>query len=113
MPFDFGEELANSGDMITTQCAIIKGDFPIEISWTLNNRSITEISGILIYKINQRISSFSIESVEATHSGQVTCTAKNSAGTASYSAVLHVNGISLIYNFSFSQLSKNFRYWSN
>ena len=92
MPFDFGDEPVNSGDMTTVQCAVIKGDFPITISWALNNQSISDISGVTISQINKRISSLSIESVEAIHTGMFTCTAVNKAGSTSYSAVLNVNG---------------------
>lgn len=92
MPFDFGEEPANSGDMTTTQCAVIKGDFPITITWVLNNKPIHEFPGITISQTNKRISSLSIESLEALHSGHFTCIAVNRAGSASYSAILNVNG---------------------
>lgn len=93
VPFDFGEAPVDSGDMATTQCAVTRGDFPITITWRLNNQSISDISGVAVSKINKRISTLSIDSVEALHSGIYTCIAVNKAGTVSYSAVLNVNGI--------------------
>lgn len=78
--------------MATVQCAVTKGDFPIEFSWMHNGRSIIFANGVTISKTNKRISTLSIESVGADHIGNYTCVAKNPAGTTSYAAVLNVNG---------------------
>lgn len=40
----------------------------------------------------KRFSTLNIDYVQAEHRGQFTCTAKNPAGDASYSAYLNVNG---------------------
>ncbi|XP_064216081.1 Down syndrome cell adhesion molecule isoform X18 [Tribolium castaneum] len=89
--FDFGDEPVNSGDMASVTCIVTKGDFPIEITWNLNNQSIETIQGITVMRTNKRISQLSIDSVQADHSGEFTCMAKNPAGTAFYSSTLHVN----------------------
>lgn len=99
-PFSFGEETINSGEFITVICAISKGDLPINITWTLNGRSITEFDGIDTGTTKSRTSQLTIESVQAHHSGKYTCFAHNLAGTDYYSSFLNVNGSlinSLIY----------------
>jgi hypothetical protein len=79
--------------MASLFCTVSKGDFPIAIVWTLSNRSIESFQGISVMRTNKRISQLSIDSVQAEHAGEYTCSAKNSAGTAHHSAILHVNGI--------------------
>lgn len=98
VPFEFGEEKTNTDDMVSATCTVHKGDFPIDIYWTLNNITVDKIHGITIMRTNKRISQLSIDSVQADHAGEYTCHAKNSAGISSHSTVLHVNGI-LVYIF--------------
>lgn len=93
LPFGFGDEVIDSGNMATVQCAVTKGDYPIKFSWSHNGKTIELTSGISITKTNKRISTLSIESVDAHHRGNYTCIAKNFAGTVSYSAELNINGI--------------------
>lgn len=73
-------------------CSVIKGDFPIEIIWKHNLRTIDPLDGITIARTSKRSSQLSIDSAQAIHSGEYTCIAKNKAGEASFSAVLNVNG---------------------
>ncbi|XP_068899427.1 cell adhesion molecule Dscam1 isoform X22 [Tenebrio molitor] len=89
--FDFGDEPVNSGEMVSILCTVNKGDYPIDISWFLNNVSASDIHGISVLRTNKRIVQLSIDSVQAEHAGEFACVAKNPAGTATYSAVLHVN----------------------
>lgn len=91
-PFDFTENPVNSEDMSSLFCTVHKGDFPIKITWTLNGRPIDTSQGISVMRTNKRISQLSIDSVHAEHTGEYTCTAKNTAGSTHHSAVLHVNG---------------------
>lgn len=79
--------------MASVICTINKGDFPLNISWTLNGKPITSINGINVVKTNKRISQLSIESIQAKHAGRYICIASNAAGTATHTADLHVNGI--------------------
>lgn len=79
--------------MATVQCAVSKGDFPIEFSWYHNEKKLSDITdGILISKTNKRISTLSIDSVQAKNIGEYKCQVKNPAGIVVYSAFLHVNG---------------------
>ncbi|XP_012058406.1 PREDICTED: Down syndrome cell adhesion molecule-like protein Dscam2 [Atta cephalotes] len=100
-PFTFGDEAANAGEMATVQCAVIKGDLPIDIIWSFNERVIDIANGafdehnynpdIVISRSSKRASQLTIESVAARHAGEYSCTASNTAGTATHSSVLSVN----------------------
>ncbi|XP_043494164.1 Down syndrome cell adhesion molecule-like protein Dscam2 isoform X20 [Polistes fuscatus] len=100
-PFSFGDEAANAGDMATVQCAVIKGDLPVDIVWSLNGQPI-DVSGaptnqnydrqdIIVNRSNKRASTLTIDSVAARHAGEYSCTASNAAGSATHSSVLTVN----------------------
>ena len=93
-PFVFGEESVNSGDLVSVTCSVSKGDSPISFEWFLNGNPITEGNRkVQLMKVSSRISTLSVESVEAEHTGLYTCTAKNLAGTTNHSTYLNVNGI--------------------
>lgn len=92
MPFDFGEEPINSGDMAIVNCAVVKGDYPLDIYWSLNDKSVGNINGITVVNTNKRVQQLTIENVQGYHAGRYTCTVKNKAGTVEYSADLNVNG---------------------
>lgn len=79
--------------MASLQCSVFKGDIPIYITWLHNNETIPGDSGISIFKNGNKMSSLSIETVTGEHSGIYTCIAENLAGSSTYSASLHVNGI--------------------
>lgn len=101
-PFAFGDEAANAGEMATVQCAVIKGDLPLKIFWSLNGLPIEagRVSGdhgydtpdIVVIRGSKRISTMTIDSVAARHAGEYKCTAINAAGSASHTSVLSVNG---------------------
>lgn len=93
LPFDFGEESANSGDMASLQCSVFKGDLPVNITWLHNNKTVDYVIGIAIFKNGRKMSSLSIENVAEEHAGTYTCVVQNQAGLTSYSTQLHVNGI--------------------
>lgn len=97
-PFDFGTESTNSGDMLSVMCTVHKGDFPIKISWTLNNHTLENMRGITILRTNKRISQLSIDDVQANHAGIYVCHAENSAGLTNHQAELNVNGTSFVSN---------------
>lgn len=94
LPFEFATETADAGDMATVQCAINKGDLPVQITWSLSGNIIEQQNplGISITKVNRQISALSIDSVSAEHKGDYTCTVKNMAGTVNHTAKLFVNG---------------------
>ncbi|XP_063932391.1 cell adhesion molecule Dscam1 isoform X10 [Zophobas morio] len=91
LPIDFGEESVNSGDLASAQCSVYKGDLPVKITWLHNNASIGNNEGILITKAGRKVSSLTIDSVQAEHAGVYTCIAENKAGLNTHSAYLRVN----------------------
>ena len=90
--------------MSVIQCAVVKGDSPLTISWIFDGVEITPgYQGISISKANQRISTLSIEAVRARHSGEYTCRARNAAGETNHTSLLYVNGSKCtLYSFIFS-----------
>lgn len=78
--------------MATVTCSVSKGDFPLDVYWTLNGRAITDYGGVSVLRTNKRISQLSIDSVQEEHAGSYTCVALNAAGFANYSTNLQVNG---------------------
>ncbi|KAL7736494.1 hypothetical protein ACLKA6_019693 [Drosophila palustris] len=101
-PFDFGDEASNSGETMGIQCTVIKGDLPINISWALNNQTLT--SGdwdVVIGRMSSKSSTLNIDYISAEHRGIYTCRASNRAGESSYSAELKVNVLPSIFPFSF------------
>lgn len=78
-------------DMATVNCAVTKGDMPIDISWYFNKNKIRTNDGILITRSGHRISMLNIESAQSRHRGTYTCVASNEAGSAEHSAELKVN----------------------
>lgn len=92
MPFSFGEEPLNSGQVVTVPCAVVEGDPPLQLRWTLNGHAISPHSGISIVDLGGRGAILSIGSVQATHAGTYTCVAENFAGRHELSADLIVNG---------------------
>lgn len=92
LPFDFGEESVNSGDLASVMCSVHKGDLPINITWLHNNKSLEYDFGISIVKNGKKVTSLTIDSVGEEHAGLYTCTAENDAGSDSYSTTLNING---------------------
>lgn len=90
--FEFGEEPFNAGEGVDAQCSISKGDYPVNITWLLNGNRVPEGRGIAIVRVNRRMSTLSVDSVQAIHAGNYTCVATNRAGTVMHTAYLAVNG---------------------
>lgn len=90
LPFNFGQEVYNMGDVLSTTCVVLKGDLPLTIHWTLNSEPISE--GFTIMQLNARTSYLSVDSLEAKHRGIYRCIAVNMAGLAEHAAELQVNG---------------------
>ncbi|XP_060820235.1 cell adhesion molecule Dscam2 isoform X31 [Bombus pascuorum] len=91
-PFTFGDEPVNSGEAISATCSILKGDFPMDISWAFNSVSIDpERTDQYTITKSKRLSVLAIDAVAARHAGEYTCTASNKAGASSHTAMLAVN----------------------
>jgi len=75
-------------------CTVVDGDEPLTIAWSLHGEDISSGPDLTTSQLGSRTSILMISSVSYRHSGKYTCTASNSAGSASYSAMLQVNGTS-------------------
>lgn len=94
MPLSFGDEPVNAGDLASIQCAVSKGDFPLEITWIFKGYPIgPDRSDIIVSDSGKRVKQLTIDAVAARHAGEYTCIASNAAGSSSHSAILDVNGI--------------------
>ena len=91
-PFDFGDSALNAGDPAQTQCLALKGDTPLNITWTFHGDMTAFQSGVVTTSVGQRSSVLIIDSVTPRHAGTYTCTARNQVASASHSTVLVVNG---------------------
>ncbi|EZA61107.1 Down syndrome cell adhesion molecule-like protein [Ooceraea biroi] len=103
LPFSFGEEPLNSGQVVTVPCAVVEGDPPLKLRWTLNGHAISPHSGISIVDLGGRGAILSIGSVQATHAGTYTCVAENLAGRHELSADLIVNVAPHLQPFAFDE----------
>lgn len=79
--------------MLSISCTIIKGDFPVNFTWTLDDKPLDlERQSDVNIVVNKRVSFLSIDSVAARHAGKYSCIASNAAGADSHTAHLAVNG---------------------
>ena len=94
LPFGFGEETADMGDIASAICVVPKGDLPMDIRWSLNSAAIVHgKNGFSIVRYNVRTSSLNIDSLSSFHRGIFKCIATNKAGSSEYVAELQVNGL--------------------
>lgn len=91
-PFDFGDSTLNAGEAAQTQCIALKGDTPLNFTWTFHGDTSTFQTGVVTASVGQRSSALMIDSVSPNHAGTYTCTVRNQASSASYSTVLSVTG---------------------
>lgn len=96
LPFSFGDRPMNPGQIITVPCGVIEGDRPITLHWMFNGNPITPRMGVTVVNLGERSVILSISSVQASHAGNYTCTAKNFAGIDHRSAELVVKGTHLL-----------------
>ena len=94
LPFSFGQDIVNQGQLGQLMCTVVDGDEPLTIAWSLHGEDISSGPDLTTSQLGSRTSILMISSVSYRHSGKYTCTASNSAGSASYSAMLQVNGTS-------------------
>ena len=93
--FNFGSESLLSGTSAQVQCFVSEGDTPLQITWAFHGTDMTTRtqSGVSTMKLGQKSSVLMIDSVTSEHAGNYTCTARNAAASANYTAELIVNGL--------------------
>lgn len=89
------DEAVFAGETVHLDCYVSKGDIPLNITWSFNNKPVTLKMGIKTTKPSARVSTLDIPSALGTNSGNYTCTATNRAGTTNHTATLNVIGIKL------------------
>jgi hypothetical protein len=89
--------VVNQGDSAQLACFVRKGDMPVTITWSLKGDDISSDPVLTTTAIGQKTSLLIISAVAYRHSGQYTCTARNPAGYATYSAELKVNGRTVFF----------------
>ena len=82
----------STGETAQISCSVSSGDQPLNISWSFEGQSISLVPGISSTKFGKKASMLSIDPVSAEHRGNYTCTAKNRAGVANFTAPLFING---------------------
>ncbi|CAA9996842.1 unnamed protein product, partial [Nesidiocoris tenuis] len=87
----FGEDPLEANEFVTVTCSVLKGDFPLNISWAFNNESLSSSDEVTITKTGKRMSVLVIESVKGHHAGTYSCIGLNDAGSDVHSADLLVN----------------------
>lgn len=84
-----------AGESIQLICHVSKGDRPLQISWSVHGEEFSSHLGISTTKIGETTSLLTISSTMEAHSSNYTCSATNPAGSTSYTAQVHINGIAL------------------
>jgi hypothetical protein len=92
LPFSFGQNTINEGQIGQLVCTVIGGDEPFSITWSLQGDELSSGPDLTTSQIGSRTSILMINSVAHRHSGTYTCNVSNYAGTALHSAKLVVNG---------------------
>jgi hypothetical protein len=88
----FDREVMDEGDFGQLVCAVLRGDEPFTISWSLHGDIISSEPGLRTAQIGSRTSMLIIDSVGSRHVGSYRCNVSNKAGSVSASANLKVNG---------------------
>jgi hypothetical protein len=96
LPFSFGRDVVNQGEVGQLLCSVVKGDEPLTIAWSLQGEELSSGPDLTTSQIGSRTSLLIISSVSYRHTGKYTCTASNAAGSSSSSAELKVNGKILV-----------------
>lgn len=94
-PFSFEGE-SNVGETAQLTCYVIRGDTPLEITWTFqgpDGRAGPLPQPITESRIGKKITMIEIPAVTEYHRGSYSCVAKNRAGAVNQTAVLMVNGM--------------------
>ncbi|CAG4948443.1 unnamed protein product [Colias eurytheme] len=108
-PFEFGEEVLNEGETASVSCVMSKGDLPVTFKWRFNGEIINSHNtlGIVLTTISKKTSILNIEAVNAVHRGSYTCEIRNAAGQTNHTTLLSVNVLPQIHPFTFGDEPAN------
>lgn len=90
-PFSFQDDLAE-GMRTRLICGVSRGDAPISLRWLKDGEPFPLVLAANITLLDQYSSLLSILSLTASHTGDYTCVASNSASETRYTANLQVKG---------------------
>lgn len=82
----------STGEAAQVTCLVSTGDQPLKISWSFEGHSLKNLRGVSTTQIGKKASMLLIDPVGAEHRGNYTCTVKNPAGVANFTAALYING---------------------
>lgn len=91
-PFQSTVLQLNVGDRASLTCSVIKGDLPLTITWRKDNRIIDASQHISIKQVDHYNSILVIENLGPDHTGNFTCSCRNSAAEVEIAQSLLVNG---------------------
>lgn len=91
-PFQSTVLQLNVGDRASLTCSVIKGDLPLTITWRKDNRNIDASQHISIKQVDHYNSILVIENLGPDHTGNFTCSVRNSAAEVEIAQSLLVNG---------------------
>lgn len=80
------------GDRASLTCSVTKGDLPLTIIWTKDNRILSPGSSVSITQVDQFTSILVIESLSPEHNGNYSCVVRNAAAEVAHTQQLAVNG---------------------
>ena len=95
--FSFGNEPYEAEQFVSVVCSVTQGDFPINITWSFNDKPLITSETVSITKTGKRMSTLAIESVNGEHVGMYSCIGANFAGSDSHSSELLVNGSLVLF----------------
>lgn len=91
MPFSFHKNSV-LGQKTTVTCVVSSGAGPFQFVWTHGGKPIASTPKRHVKTVLENVAALTIEAISAEDLGNYTCTVSNAAGSASYSAVLFVQG---------------------
>ena len=94
-PFHIPEAI-EEGARSKLLCSVTKGDPPITIEWTKGGKPLPHDLQITETILDEFSKALLFPSVELRHRGNYTCTARNMAASASFTALMVIHGMNLV-----------------